>query len=199
MKPSKRNTGPTLYWHPNFRIAESLPDTKVIRTSFLVNFVAALAAILVGYLVVQQELDIAEVRAKCADWTRSIDEGRPRYTKGTQLQTEYAGAEKKMREIESFVAPRLVASGFLHLVAETLPRLIVLDSVELNTSGVHIRGTVVGSSASIAQSYVDQLAANPKIKEIFESVRLSSQVRDPAGNRFTFDIDLKLKTAKSAS
>ena len=32
-------------WHPNLRIASSLPDTKVVRTAFFVNGATMLVAI----------------------------------------------------------------------------------------------------------------------------------------------------------
>jgi hypothetical protein len=32
-------------WHPNLRIVEQLPDTKVVRTAFFVNGAAMLVAI----------------------------------------------------------------------------------------------------------------------------------------------------------
>lgn len=195
MKPSKRQAGPTLYWHPNFRIAETLPDTKVIRTSFVVNAAAAAVVIALGLLVWQQEMAISEVRAQCDDWQGKIAHQTPRYKAVTGMQKDFTEAEKKVRQIEEFLAPKLVGSDFLLLVAETLPRLIQLDSLELTGDLVRLRGSVAGGSASVSQGYVDQLAAHPRIKEIMESVRLSSQNRDAAGNRFTFEVELKFKVA----
>ncbi len=197
MKPSKRPAGPILFWHPNFRIASSLPDTKVIRTSFAVNAVAVAVTLGLGALVIQQQMQIAEVTDRCAEWQATADGHRPRFEKAAQLQKEFAEGEKKVRQIDEFVTPRLQASDLLVLIAETLPRLIILDAIEMYGDGVRLRGTVVDASASIAKGYADQLAASPAITALMESVRLSSQNRDQGGNRFTFEIDMKLKGQKT--
>lgn len=199
MKPSKQSAGPALFWHPDFRVVETLPDTKVIRTSFLVNFVAVAAVLVMGYLLVRQEIEITGVRSQCDQWTQRTEGQRPRLDKATQLQRAFTAEETKARQIREFVASRVVASDLLLLIAETLPRLTTLDVVEMTEEGVvRLRGTVVGSSASLAQAYADQLAAHPGIVALTESVRLRSQNRDQAGNRFTFEIELKLKGGKLA-
>lgn len=199
MKPSKRPAGPVLYWHPNFRVAATLPDTKVIRTSFLINAAAVVVALGVGALVIRQEGELRAVREQNAEWVATAERHRERATQASALQAQFADGEKKLRQIEGFLAPRLVASDFLRLIAETLPRLIVIDQVELYDEGVRLRGTAYGSSASVPKTYSDQLAATPAIMELMESVRLSSQNRDQAGNRFTFAIELKLKGGKPAA
>ena len=42
-------------WHPNFRIADSLPDLKVVRTDFFINAIslslAAVAVFLLAMLI----------------------------------------------------------------------------------------------------------------------------------------------------
>ena len=193
MKPSKKPAGPALFWHPDFRVVAALPDTKVIRTSFLVNFAAVAVLLRRGVLVYRQESEISSVRSQVDEWTRRTEAQRPQLTKATQMQKEFSDGEKKVRQIQEFVAPRIIASDFLLLIAETLPRLTLIDVIDMSAEVVRLRGTVVGSSASLAQTYADQLAAHPAIVAITDSVRLRSQNRDQAGNRFTFEIELKLK------
>jgi hypothetical protein len=194
MKPSKQAAGPATFWHPDFRVVAALPDTKVIRTSFLVSFVAVAAVLATGYLLVRQEMELSSVRSQCDEWTQRTEGLRPRLDKATQSQKTFTAEETKARQIREFVTSRVAASDLLLLIAETLPRLTVLDVIEMTQEGVvRLRGSVVGSSASLAQAYADQLAAHPGIVALTESVRLRSQNRDQAGNRFTFEIELKLK------
>jgi len=42
-------------WHPNLRIVETLPDTKVVRTAFFVNGAAMLLALVLVLLLGVQE------------------------------------------------------------------------------------------------------------------------------------------------
>ena len=197
MKPSKQAAGPAKFWHPDFRVVAALPDTKVIRTSFLVSSLAVAAVLVTGYLLVQQEIEITGVRSQCDEWTQRTEGQRPRLAKATQLQKEFTAGEAKARQIREFVSSRVAASDLLLLIAETLPRLTTIDVIEMTEEGVvRLRGTVVGSSASLAQAYADTLAAHPGIVALTESVRLRSQNRDQAGSRFTFEIELRLKGGK---
>ena len=199
MKPSKRPTGPVLFWHPNFRIEQALPDTKVIRTSFAINAVAVALALGMGALVALQELQLSEVNERCAQWQKTADGHRPRFNKATQLQRDFAEGEKKMRQVEEFLTPQMRASDFMVLVSESLPRLIVLDSIDMVGDAVRLRGTVVGPSASVAKTYADQLASSSAVMALMDSVRLSSQNREQDGERFSFEIEMKLKNHKNAT
>lgn len=198
MKPSKQTTVSTL-WHPNFRIVRDLPDTKVIRTSFAINAAAVAVVVILAGVLYQRETATAAIQAQVMEWTATIESNTPRYQKALQLQKEFSASEKKVREIEAFVSPRFVSSDFLKIISETLPKLIALDSIEMYGTGVRLRGMVVGASeqsAPLAKEYAAKLAALPAFAEQMESVRLNSQSRDQIGNRFQFEIELKLKPRK---
>lgn len=198
MKQSKQSAF-SGHWHPNFRIVGDLPDTKVIRTSFAINAVALTAVLALGAVLYQREMTTAAVLSQATEWEKTVAAARPRFNKAVQLQKEFSAVEKKVREFEVFSAQRLVASDFLKIIADSLPRLITLDSIEMYADGVRLRGVVVGASersAPLAKEYAAKLAALPAIAAQMESVRLNSQNRDQVGNRFTFEIELKLKARK---
>ena len=64
-------------WHPNLRIVENLPDTKVVRTAFFVNGVAMSVAIALALYLGIQEWKLHEVNKQISDWQHQID-SRPR-------------------------------------------------------------------------------------------------------------------------
>ncbi|HUJ44290.1 MAG TPA: hypothetical protein VLW52_11850, partial [Opitutaceae bacterium] len=60
-------------WHPNLRNVERLPDTKVVRTRFFVNFAAiAVGAALLLYFS-YQEYRIKNLHHQVAEWQAQID------------------------------------------------------------------------------------------------------------------------------
>ncbi|HLP07239.1 MAG TPA: hypothetical protein VK178_03675 [Opitutaceae bacterium] len=200
MKAAKQSV-PT-YWHPTFRIERELPDTKVIRTSFAVNAVAIAVALASGAFLYSRESALSELRGQIQAENAKIEAAKPRVSKAQELQKQFSEGEKKIREIEAFVAPKLVASEFLITISETLPRLVTLDSIEMATDVIRLRGAVVGSSersAPLANAYAEQLGSIPAFKEQMAAIKLNNQVRDQTNDRFTFEIELKLKSgAKSA-
>lgn len=199
MKASKPAAGTASYWHPNFRIADALPDTKVIRTSFVVNAAAFAFMAAVVAFVAQREMAVSAVKDQIVELEAKIAASTPRYREAQKYQKDFAAADAKAKEIGAFLASPMVASDFLVVISETLPRLITLDSIEMYGEGVRLRGTVVGASersAPLAKEYAEKLAANPVLAAQMESIRLNTQFRDQAGDRFTFEIELKLKTKK---
>ncbi len=198
MKTSKQAAAPS-HWHPNFRIPGELPDIKVIRTSFAINATSAAVVVALGAFLYQREAATSDLRGQVAEWQNTIAGNRPRYDKAIQLQKEFSNYEKRVREIEVYAAPRLVSSEFLRLISESLPRLITLDQIQMYGDGVRLHGSVVGAtehSAPLAKEYAGKLAAHPVLAAQMESVKLNRQERDQAGDRFTFEIELKLKTRK---
>ncbi|MFT3830075.1 MAG: hypothetical protein QM691_10270 [Opitutaceae bacterium] len=191
-----KQTVPT-FWHPNFRNEEGLPDTKVIRTSFAVNAVAIAAALAAGAFLYNRESALSEMRGQIEAENAKIEAAKPRVAKALELQKQFSEAEKKIREIETFVTPKLSASDFLITIAETLPRLTTLDSIEMSADSIRLRGAVVGSSersAPLANAYAEQLGSDPAIKQLISGIKLNNQVRDQANDRFTFEIEMKLKS-----
>jgi Tfp pilus assembly protein PilN len=200
MKATKQSA-PT-YWHPSFRIAETLPDTKVIRTSFAVNALAVGAVLAVGTFLYLRETAASDVQAQVVEAQAKAAAAKPRVDKAMALQKDFSASESKVREVETFLTPRLVASDFLAIVSATLPRLVTLESIEMYAEGIRLRGSVVGASersAPLAKAYAEQLATNPLLKEQMSVIKLNNQNRDQAGDRFTFEIEMRFNLTKPAA
>lgn len=199
MKSTKQTA--STYWHPSFRITETLPDTKVIRTSFAVNAVAVASVLALGAFLVTREISTSGLREQSAELSAKITEARPRLAKAAEFQKRFSASEQKLHEIQTYLTPDLVASDFLVIISETLPRMISIDSIEMSMGSVRLRGSVVGSSersAPLAKAYAEQLAEHPALKEQMSSIRLNNQNRDQLGDRFTFEIEMKLKSGGQA-
>lgn len=197
MKANKLNSQTGVLWHPNFRVVATLPDTKVIRTSFLVNTVAVALVLATAAVLVQREQETAEVRAQAASWTDRIQASTPASTKAGKLQKEFSEAEKRVKEIDGFVTADHVASEFLRRVAETLPRYCTIDAVEMYGQGVRLKGSIVGTPVKvpeIATAYVKQLEADAFFSSQLQSVKLDSLDPEKDAERMLFVIGMKFKS-----
>jgi hypothetical protein len=199
MKANKQSSLTRISWHPNFRIVESLPDTKVIRTSFLVNSVSVAFLLAAATVFVLREQGLAEVRGQTSAFEARIVASTPRYTQAIKLQKEFSEAEKRLKEIEAFVTNDFVASGVLRQLADTLPKFLTLDSVAMNPDAMHLRGSIVGpdrKATDIATAYVALLKADVLFSPRLESVEVKSIDRVPEANRMVFEIEMKFKPRK---
>ena len=199
MKANKSISQTVAWWHPNFRVEATLPDTKVIRTSFMVNATAVALVLATVAYGVSREQSLAEVRAQVDVWEARILEDTPKYTQASAQQAQFTTAEKRLKEIEGFVTSDFVASAFLRQLAVTLPRLCMIESAEVTAQGVRLRGSIVGPSVKatdIATAYVNQLKTDPLFSAQMQSVMLNSITRDQSDTRMAFEIEMKLKGRK---
>ncbi|MBK8477954.1 MAG: hypothetical protein IPL39_17115 [Opitutaceae bacterium] len=199
MKLNSQISHTDVLWHPNFRVVATLPDTKVIRTAFLVNFVAIGLVVATGALLALREQSLAEMRAQTVALDSRIAENAPKYAQAVKLQKEFTELEKRLKVVDSFVTSDFVASKFLRRLAETLPRYFTIDAVEVSEGGVRVKGSIMGSSGKatdIAMAYVAQLKADSDLSGPMQGVMLNTITRDPSANRMVFEIEMKTKPRK---
>lgn len=199
MKPNKgQNTGHRPGWHPDFRIAASLPDNKVVRTDFIINGIALAVLAVVVWAFYSREAQLKEATSEVARWTTDIDANRPRFNEALGLQREFAEADKRLAEIAAFAKSPVEISELINRLGNSLPKLVAIDVVERREDVFVIRGTIVGASeraTGIANSYLDALNADSYFAQRFEGIRLNNINREARANRLFFEIGMKLKKA----
>ncbi|MFA5058984.1 MAG: hypothetical protein WC485_12785 [Opitutaceae bacterium] len=199
LQKSDQTQGPLLpAWHPNFRDRERLPDTKVVRTQFFVNFASiAVAAGLLLYFC-YQEYTIHNFSRQVADWQTQIDTNRKASDQALELSRKFVDEEKKLDELDKFLKPRLVLSQFLLRTGSTLPEGLAIDAVDVRDTGVSLRGTASGSpdeASGRTSTYIEQLRQDKYFSGIFEDVALNKLEREQPSGRLTFDMFLRFKGA----
>lgn len=199
LQKSDQSQGPsTSAWHPNFRDHERLPDTKVVRTQFFVNFAAiAVAAALLLYFS-YQEYRINSLGHQVADWQAQIDTNQKASEQALALSKKFADEEKKIEELDAFVKQRLVLSQLLEHLGSTLPANLAFDGVEVRDTGVDLRGVAAGTpdeASGHTSAYGEQLKQDKYLNGIFEDVALNRLERDQASGRLSFDLFLRFKGA----
>lgn len=112
-------------WRPDFRDVQSLPDTKVIRTGFLMNFVAiaVTVAVVVFYVFREYELQstarmVASLETQVADGTsenRSILESNKRFKQSSSLMEEVVAFDRKIVDYADLInqAARVLPDGLV--------------------------------------------------------------------------------------
>lgn len=192
-------------WHPNFRNFERLPDTKVVRTAFFINTAAiALTAALLIWLG-KNEYTLHNIGQQIAEAQREIDHSSKQNKEAIRLSGVFATEQKKLGELDTFLATPLTPLEFIGALGRTLPKEIAIDSVDAriadpNGASCTVRGRVAGTpdqATGTASSYVDMLKADAEFSRLFETITLVSINRDPQSSFMVFEIVFKAgKTAK---
>jgi ABC-type uncharacterized transport system permease subunit len=184
-------------WHPNFRNRERLPDTKVVRTYFFVNFTAVMLVLCLALAVWYQEYRIGVLDRQVSDWRVQIAQNQKNAAEAVALSKKFAAEEKKIRELDAFLQRRVVLSQFMVHLGKSLPADLVIDSVDIRETGVDLRGTAAGSPVEATgrtTAYVELLQHDSYFKDIVETKDVKQDVtRNQSSGRVTFDLFMRFK------
>ena len=188
-------------WHPNYRNFERLPDTKVVRTTFFINTAAVAVALSLLLWLGYREMHIRSLNELVADAQRQIDGNLKQSTEAIRLSKVFADEEKKLVDTAAFINTPVPPMDFVLTLAQSLPKEIALESIDLRLSGAPpfqctLRGIVAGTAdqaTGVASSYIDQLRAQSRIGGIFDPISLTTLDRDAARGVLVFEIVMKVK------
>lgn len=200
-KKSDDLSGGEPHWHPDFRNADRLPDTKVVRTTFFVNTASIAVALALLLWAGYREYHIRSLEDQIADAQRQIDSNAKQNKEALRLSQIFSVEEKKLVEAENFLLTPIAPSEFINLLGQTLPREISIESVEARLAdpknAVYIvRGLVAGTrdqATGSASSYVDTLRGNARLGAVFSPITMERLNPDGGTGLLAFEISLKVK------
>lgn len=185
-------------WHPNFRNFTKLPDTKVVRTSFLFTGISALLAVGMLVFFAYQEYNLYILNKQVDEWSAKIDLQQKPNREAIALYKEFQDEQKKLSDVEEFIAgEKLPYTEFIVHLGEMLPRNIALTSIDYNSNGVTLRGVVKGEpdlASGIASTYEKQLRDDPDLSKRFGSISITTLSRDPQSGQLMFELVMHFDT-----
>lgn len=183
-------------WHPNFRNTERLPDIKVVRTAFFVNFAAiTLVVIAAGYLGFD-EWRTRGLRAQRDQWDTQISRDKRVSDQAVALFRKFQAEEAKINEVDAFVQSKPTISTIVMRLAETLPENVALDTLDFRDVGLTMRLSIRGApdvASGRATQYLDKLRADKELA-IFDSFDFTANpTLNPSTGRMTVEFFLRYK------
>ena len=178
-------------WHPNLRIVEQLPDTKVVRTAFFVNGLAAVIAILAALYLGHQEWKLHGVNKEIADWQSQIDQDKKQSQDFVALYGDFKLEEAKTSEVADFMTSKPIVSAIVLRLGEMTPKKIAFDGLDFKDTGVSIKATVKGApdrASGDASAYEKQLRADKVLGPMFSDVNLLTMRRYTSSGRLVIEI-----------
>jgi hypothetical protein len=183
-------------WHPNFRIRETLPDVKPVRTAFFVNGAAILVATSLATYVGIAEWQLHTLKTQLAQTQAQINRDKPASDQAVALFKKFQAEEARANEVAAFVKSKPLVSELVLRLARTLPANIAIDSLDLRDAGLTMRLAVRGDAAAAsgyATAYLDQLRADKELALFDEFTFTSTPMRNPATGRMAVEFHLRMK------
>ena len=211
----KKKAEPVFNWHPNFRVVESLPDIKQVRTGFIVNFVAITLAVLALGWTLYTEVQIHKVGNEIDGFNTQIEGLKPTNTKDLAASTKFVTASKPLQFAAKKFSERLRPLDVMGALLDARPENILLDSVDVSaiiielgpgkkasTQRIIISGTLTSPSSAPVADFVDKVINSPALKSQiatpgkdvkYEPVKYDPMKHDPLAGTFKFTVTLTLK------
>ncbi len=186
-------------WHPDFRVAERLPDIKAVRTIFFINAAAVFVVLSLAVFVGTREVSLRSLSQETAAAEAEVRNTVEASRRAVELYGKFKEHEKAIAGLQQFLSSgKLVVSDFVLHLGSTIPPSIRLYFIDYKSTGVVLRGEITGAAgeaSGMAYTYLDILRKDPVLSAVFEGVTLNSVVRDAGAGRIKFELGLKFKGA----
>jgi len=188
-------------WHPNFRNFERLPDTKVVRTTFFINVAAGVAAFAMVAVVGWRFFQVRNSQQQIAAAQTEIARNQKQNDEGLRLTKIFTDEDKKIAEAAAFVQVPIAPTELLLVLGRSLPKEIQVEFVDFAPNDPTnprclVRGLAAGTkdqASGSASAYVETLRTQPRLAEVFDTVKLNAINPDPATGALLFEIELRYK------
>ncbi len=205
-KKSNKQAAPS--WHPNFRIAEGLPDIKVIRTDFLINSAGILIPLILVGMLIYSHVSEATLENRIADLDAIIAQRDPQNNRFLQQNRAFNDEAKKLNEVSKFLTQGTDPVALLLDFIELRPEFIAYRQVSIRResrqiaknqsatfNAVTLTGSLRGSAAEELlqmDAFQDLLRKHPQFGHLVTDVQTTVQ-RNVAADVFDFTMNISLK------
>ena len=189
-----------LAWHPNFRNAEQLPDTKTVRTKFFVNVVAITVLAALTLMVTLREIKLADLRNELANVEAQIAEATKPSEKAIADYKVYQEQEKRFNEAHALVKDPFRVPEFLMHLGSLLPRGVKVTQVNFRGPGqtINVSASVRGLDAAasdVASDFVKTLQADKDFAVHFSAITLTNLGRNVGEGNMAVELLFTFKPA----
>jgi len=204
-------------WHPNFVNGDRLPDVKLIRTNFLLNFVGVSCALLLSFYFMAGLLSTTILRFKLGELEDDIAFKQPQNEHYIKQSNLFAKESKTLNFFKDFFVPFVDPVQLLVVISENYPEEIQFNSISFSEkdegsnrkriknkkkNGIKreytltIEGSIAGSyddALDQLNNYKDKLSELSEIKPLLKDIEIKNLSRDPELGIFTYQLDILLQ------
>ena len=184
----KRKPEVIYQWHPNFRVVKTLPDIKVVRTDFVVNFAAVFLAVAALVWMIYIETNIFLVDRTINHLQAQIDENKKTNMLYLSQSSKFMHDSKGLQELTKFYGQSVPLVQLLDAVFSARPDNILFDSVsltpvEISLKGKRVKTQLVVLTGELTGEAEDLKGLDGMVSKLMDSPVLKPRITDPANER----------------
>ena len=180
-------------WHPNFRNFQRLPDIKVVRTTFFVNFVAIVAATASFLCFAYNEYRLHSLASSITEWEARTAASQTDSDAAVKLHRQFLEQEKRIDEIVAFQKAPFRPTELIVELGRLLPGSFYLSNLEVSAEKVVLRGTIsdeADRASGLLSTFVTSLREDAWFKKQFPNISTTSVTREPNTGKLLFELAL---------
>lgn len=208
MSKSKKTSQPL--WRPNFVDASELPDIKVVRTDFIVNFVAVTVMLGLLFVVAKREYRAFSLNNTISDMQTQVASEEPADKGRLTLSQKFVSEAKYIAEAERFFRTPLLPHEFLLGLSEIRPKDLIFKTVSFreisvkvgkkNTSGYNVFITGDARNLTVLNDFKSILEDSELLELEAYTVEIGEalEARNDKTGIFPYRLSIELRPAKPA-
>ncbi len=180
-------------WRADFRQPEYLPDTKTVRTTFLVNVVVLTILGSLILWVAYREIGLRNLKDEIVAVGSQIEASVAPNAAAEALYKSYLAEEKKLKDFQALSASDFSFPDYLIHFASLMPAGVRANRIDFRgvNQTILVSGTVDGhdtASNEVAGRFFKTLEEDDEFKKIFSQIRNSNLGRSEAANALSFEL-----------
>lgn len=180
-------------WRVDFRDVALLPDTKKVRTEFLVNILVFTVVGVLALVASYREIALSSLKTEIASIQEKITAASVPNKAVEASFKLFQAEEKKLKEVQAWSVSDFSFPDFLIHLAELMPVGVRASRIEYKGVGntILVIGSVDGQDAAAsvtASKFFEVLVDDPKFKESFSSIKNSNLGRNASADALSFEL-----------
>lgn len=180
-------------WRVDFRDVSLLPDTKTVRTGFLINILVFTALGSLILAAVYREIALSNIKKEVASLQQQISASAASNEAAETAFKLFQLEEKKLKEVHAWAASGFDFPDYLIHLGELMPVGVKASRIEYRggESSILVMGSVNGQDAkasATASKFFETLTNDLKFKESFSSVTNSNLGRNASADTLNFEL-----------
>jgi hypothetical protein len=197
------------HWRPNFNNPSALPDIKVIRTDFIVNFIAVSLALIVGFYAVQREYRAYSLKQSIGKMEQRIRVAEPDDNLHLAQSERFRESSRHIVELQKFFVSPTPAHQLLAQLTELKPEGLIFNMVNFS-EGIAKEGSKSFAEYRINFSgdvkdplFLDEFKTSLQDSSLLDrsdyesEINESLQSRDAKTGIFPYRMSIKLRPAQA--
>ena len=194
-------------WHQDFRNPDVLPDIKVIRTRFFVNFVAFVLPLFVGVMWIQKEIALNGLKGNIEDLKEERASMQASNSELVDLSREFMKESAKIESLDGYYYNLFPLSDYIVTLSERVAEDMVVSSMDIKKSN-RVQGTDVvdvwesriagyvtkGDQGAITRvnNFVEEIGGEELLKPHIDEAFLDSLARDQKTDTLNFVVSITM-------